>query len=195
MYIISIDIFSTVLLYNFLKICQFLIFMESFKDKQENQIDPGKVLLNWSFPEYEKHERKLSWYIVSFSVGAFMFLYSVVTGNFIFAIIVILAGVILINSLKGEPRNIDFSITDRGILLGRNFYEYDNLSKFWIIYKAPQVKKLYFEVDNILHTQLVMPIGNVSPLELRDLLGKYLEEDVDKENESISDSLGRALKI
>ena len=169
--------------------------MEDFQNKKENQIDSGKVLLKWSFPEYEKHERNLSWYIISLSIGVFLFLYSIYTSNFIFAIIIILAGVILINSLKGEPKNIDFSITDKGILLGRNFYEYDNLVKFWIIYKAPQVKKLYFEVDNIFHTQLIVPIENVSPLELRDLLSQYLEEDVDKENEPLSEALGRMLKI
>jgi hypothetical protein len=169
--------------------------MEGSVNKEENKVDPGKVLLNWVFPEYEKHERNLSWYIVSFSVGAFLFLYSITHDNFIFPIIIILAGVILINSLRGEPRDVDFSITDKGVLLGRNFYEYDSLSKFWIIYKAPQVKKLYFEVDNIFHTQLIIPMGNVSPLELRDLMNKYLEEDIDKENEPLSEALGRFLKI
>jgi hypothetical protein len=169
--------------------------MRGSQNEDKNKIDSGKILLKWIFPEYEKHERNLSWYIVSFSIGAFMFLYSIKEKNFIFPIIIILAGIILVKLLKDDPRDIDFSITDKGILLGRNFYEYDNLSKFWIIYKAPQVKKLYFEVDNIFHTQLIIQIGSVSPLELRDLLNKYLEEDVDKENEPLSEALGRVLKI
>lgn len=157
--------------------------------------EENRVLYSWTFPEYEKHERSLSWYVLAFFIGSLLLLYSIITDNFLFAVIIIMVAIIIASSFKGEPLEMRFTITDKGIFLNKRFYDYKDLNKFWIVYNAPKIKKLYFEVDNSFHTTLVIPINSVSHLELRDDLGRYLEEDVEKEGEPISEALGRILKI
>jgi hypothetical protein len=40
-----------------------------------------------------------------------------------------------------------------------------------------------------------LPLGDVNPLELREVLEEYIEEDLNRENEILADYLTRKLKI
>ena len=41
----------------------------------------------------------------------------------------------------------------------------------------------------------MIPITDQSPLDLRDILLEYLDEDLEKEGESTAEALGRLLKL
>ncbi|MBT4277313.1 hypothetical protein HOD96_00995 [Candidatus Falkowbacteria bacterium] len=155
----------------------------------------GEKIKSWTFPEYIKHNRTTAWYVGAFLMIGLLLLYSARTDNFLFAIVMIMIFVVVIHSHKQDPLKMKFSIYENGILLNEKFYGFKGLNNFWIAYDPPEVKKLYFEVDNIFKSILIIPIEKNSPLELRDILTKYLEEDLEKEGESTSEALGRMMKL
>lgn len=156
----------------------------------------GKIIKSWIFPEYVKYDRSRRWYITAFIIFIALTFYNFKTGNFLFIIILVMLALIIVESRKKKPMEMKFSITENGIILNDIFYDYNkNLNNFWIVYNPPEVKKIYFEFKNMLRTHLVIPITDQSPLDLRDILLEYLDEDLEKEGESTAEALGRLLKL
>lgn len=155
----------------------------------------GEEIVGWMVDEYERHERGPVWYAVAFIVGISLVLYAVITQNFLFAIIIIMCGVIIGLSSLREPDRIPFLATTRGVALGGQFFAYKELRSFWIMYEPPFVKCLYLDFRNPITPHLVIPLEDQDPLEIRDALLEFLREDLTQEEEPLSDLLGKVLKI
>lgn len=155
----------------------------------------GKTLAEWKIPEYIKYDRTFGWYVVIGGVGAVLLVYALWTANFLFALLIVITAVIIYQTHRRQPRELDFKITEDGLEIGERFYAYKNLKKFWIIYEPPEVKTLYFETQRWLHPELSIFLKNMNPVTVRKILLKYLEEDLEQEDESSADKLSRLLKI
>ncbi len=166
------------------------------KDKnKEARTDFGKVYANWNFPEYGTNWRNGQWYGWAIGAGAVLLLYAILTGNFLFGVIVALTGVIFYFQTIQPPLTVNVQITDEGIKVGKIFYSYLDIEAFWMIYEPPEVKNLYIEFKNVLRPRLGIPLQNEKPLEIRDLLLKHLPENKEREHEPISDGLSRFFKL
>ena len=128
-------------------------------------------------------------------IGLGLIIWSLSQGNFLFAMIVIITVLIIILRAKREIPKVDFKITQDGIELGSSFYEWSRIKNFWIIYKPPEVKKLYFRLKATFPFSLSIPLEKQNPVKVRRILLKYALEDLSKEEESFADFLGRSLKI
>ena len=93
------------------------------------------------------------------------------------------------------PRKMKFEINHDGIKLNDKEHKYNELNKFWIIYQPPEVKNLYLEIKSIFKPNLVVPLEKENPLNVRAFLRQYVEEDLDQEEEPMSDAIGRLLKM
>ncbi len=155
----------------------------------------GKTLISWEFPEYERHDRSFVWYLVAFIVIAGLLLYSVLTVNFLFSVIIIILVIINFFYFIREPRKVGFKITEDGIELDGKFYLYKELKNFWVIYDPPKVKSLYFDFKSSFSPLVPVSLEDQDPLRVRKVLLDYLEEDLEKEEESVSDGLSRILKL
>ena len=161
----------------------------------ENEADDhGDVLIAWKFPEYLKHERGRAWFISMGILGGLLLLYCFWVFNFLFAVILIMIVTILYLHHKREPETVDFAICEDGLEIGRRFYSYKDIEAFWVIYEPPEVKTLYFDFKGW-RPSLAIPLENENPLEVREILLKYLEEDLEKEYEPTSDFVGRWWKL
>lgn len=159
-------------------------------------IDYGKKIAGWSIAEYDKHERQKNWYIISASVALLFLIYSFFSGNFLFAAIIIIAALVIIIHDGQEPLNIDFIITDQGLIVGKNFYDYDVIKNFSLVYKPSEnIKSLYFEFKNVLKPRLSIPLGSMNPLPIRENLLKYLAEDLDRTDQPLSEALAKMFKL
>ncbi|PIR93128.1 hypothetical protein COT99_02385 [Candidatus Falkowbacteria bacterium CG10_big_fil_rev_8_21_14_0_10_43_10] len=159
-------------------------------------IDSIDEVISWAVPEYDKRERSKRWYIISSIAALSILVYSVWTGNFLFVVIIVLSALVIITNDFRQPDIINFSIGDEGLILGKKFIDYSELKNFSIIYKPRQdVKQLYFEFNNIFRPQLSIYLGNINPLKIRDILLNYLQEDLERENEPLSEQLGKLFKI
>ncbi|MBI4652968.1 hypothetical protein HY750_01825 [Candidatus Kuenenbacteria bacterium] len=159
---------------------------------QENQ---GKILVVWNFPEFIKHKRSQRWYIFMAIMAIGLLLFALFTSNFLFAIIIILFGIIFTLFNLKEPIQIKFQILERGIQVAEKFYLWRELENFWIIYQVPETKNLYFKFQNLIRPNLVISLEDQNPLRIREILLKYLEEDLEQKDESFSDHFGKMLKI
>ncbi len=154
----------------------------------------GKILFEWKVPEYVQPVRSKRWYLLMLSLAIFLIIYSIFTANFLFALIVILAIFIIFLKSYAPPKELRFQIAEDGILFGNEFYEYNRINNFYIIYSPPIVKKLFFSLKG-LGPDLSVPLNDINPLEIRKKLLQYIDEDVERENQSIDDQLETILKL
>lgn len=154
----------------------------------------GGLLSGWEIFEYVKHERSKNWYVWAGIIFAIMLIYAVYTLNFLFIVILILTAVIIVLRTVEEPMKVDFGIFEDGVGVGSNFYSWKDLDSFYIIYEPPEVKNLYFNPKG-LRSRISIPIEDKNPLKIREILLKYLVEDIEQEREPLSEEYGRFLKI
>ncbi|MFA4830585.1 MAG: hypothetical protein WC862_00415 [Patescibacteria group bacterium] len=155
----------------------------------------GDVLHEWTIQEYERHERGVLWYILGITIGLGLVLFAMFTGNFLFALIIILFAVILFLQSHQEPLQIPFKISELGIIVSNRFYAWSEFSFFYIIYEPPHVKTLFLETSSTFRPVLRIPLLDMNPIEIRHTLKEFLKEDVDKEEEPLTDRMARNWRI
>ncbi len=163
--------------------------------KSEKNDEHGKLLLEWRFDEYVKLKRGPSWYIIFGILFVAVLVYSIITRNFLFTLILILLVFIVIVRTRQTPLRIDLKIFEDGVRVGSRFYEWRDLKSFRIVYEPPEVKRLYFDLRSWLYPDFSISLEDQNPLKVREVLKQYLPEDLTKEYETIFDKLNRWLKI
>ncbi len=171
-------------------------------DKQE------KNFIQWQVPEYQKHKRGRNWYILAalFVIIALFFSFFTISGwqlvflgpksNFLFAIIILMSMAIMIIHDSQEPRMVTIKLNPDGIQIGGRFYDYDEINKFCVLYKPKQsVKNLYLEFNNKMLPRLSVPLRRQDPLNVRNYLVRYLEEDLDRVAPPLSEGLTKLFKL
>lgn len=156
--------------------------------------DYGEVFFNWKFSEFDKHERSKSWYVWGSIVVVLLLLYSFITSNLLFGFITIIAALIIL-MFQRSNKEIDFSITEDGILVDEKFYDYKDIKNFFIIYQPPEVKTLYFELKAFFSPRIPASLVDQDPVKIRETLLQYIEEDLDRDNEPLSDQTSRMFKL
>ncbi|MDP3970231.1 MAG: hypothetical protein Q8P90_00880 [bacterium] len=155
----------------------------------------GVILAEWEVPEYIKYERTKLWFVTAGSIAIALLIYSIVTFNFLFAIIIsIVVGIVYLHESR-HPDMLPFMILEGGLVLGERFIPYRDISSFWIIYEPPQIKALYFGVRQTFRAELPIHLENQNPVNIRRILLNFLEEDLDKEEEAAEDILGRLMRL
>lgn len=162
----------------------------------EKHLQPfrGEVLVSWPVDEYENHTRGLLWYLGFTLLGSGALIYSLATQNFLFAVIIIMFGVIIGLSSLRDPRQMDFVVTEIGVGVGHQFFTFKDLKNFWILYDD-ESKNIYFKFNKSLRPHLVIPLYDVNPLPVRELLLEFLDEELEDFEEPLSDYFGRILKL
>lgn len=155
----------------------------------------GAILHEWRVQEYERHSRGAAWHALMAALGAMFVLYGIFSNNFLFSLIVILFAIIIFLQAHEDPLDVPFQIAELGIIVGSRFYSYTELENFYIIYRPPEVKTLYIRHKSALRPLLRIPLLDVNPVDVRRTLRASLDEDVEKEEEPISDLFARRWKI
>ena len=162
--------------------------------EKSKELEPENI--SWPVPEYDKHEKGRGWYIFYSLIAFLLILYSFLSGNFLFAVIIIIAAIVIVLRDGQEPDFVKISLTEEGVIVGRKFYDYDEFKNFSIVYKPKQeIKNLYFEFNNSLKPRLSIPLKKMNPLLIRKSLLRYLPEDLDRTDRPLSEELGKLFKL
>ncbi len=162
----------------------------------QNDIESEDDIITWKVPEYEDQKKNKRWYVIAGVIAVACLIYSFFTSNFAFAVIIVMIIVIIILRRDEEVSLIDVGLADDGIMLGRAFYDYDEIRNFAIVYKPRDNKKnLYFEFKSAVRPRLSIPLNNINPLLIRRNLLKYLEEDLERLDIPLSEQLSRLFKL
>ena len=155
----------------------------------------GDVVHEWIVREYDSHDRGTLWYVGIGLLGLGLIVYGVVSGNFMFSLIIILVAIILFMQHHQDANDVLFQITELGLVVGTKFYLYNELDSFYIIYQPPSVKTLFIETKSATRPLIRVPLMANNPLEVRTMMQEFLEEDIEKEEEPLSDTFARQWKI
>lgn len=155
----------------------------------------GNTLLEWSVAEYRQHSRPTAWYVIMTIIGSLLVGYAIFTDNFMFAIIIVLFAIIIFLQSHQDPIVVPFRITELGIIINNRLYTYSELTDFYIIYQPPEIKMLFIETNSTIRPRLRVPLMDMNPNEVRELLLEFLEENLKKEEEPFSDRIAREWRI
>jgi len=155
----------------------------------------GTTRLSWTFKEFHPIKRSRTWWLTASGLSLIMLIYAVFSGNFLFALILLMGAILFVNETKRPPRSIDCRITSNGIAVGKKFWRWSELKDFWIAYRPPEITNLYIQPKNALDPRLTIPLADNNPIKVRESLKDYLTEDLSREDEPTSEALTRLLKL
>ncbi len=158
------------------------------------QLSNPEVFARWQVSAYSHYERGALWYILTGIVGGGLLVIAFITYNFLLAALIIMVGVVLVIQGGVRPPTIEVELGSLGIRRGARFFPYRSINRFWIVYDPP-IKALYLTVPRSMFQTLHIPIDDIDPAELRDLLKKYVKEDLERDSEPAFEILARILKI
>lgn len=153
----------------------------------------SEVLIEWQGPEYEHHPKEKKWYLVASLIIAAIVIYALVNNSPIMAILFILIGIVGYIQLEKPPRLLNFKVTHDGVWAGNELYDFDDIKSFWIFYEPPHTKILSLHIDAILTPYIHIPVHQIDPVELREVLMDFVPEE--KQKPTIIDTIERVLHI
>jgi hypothetical protein len=142
---------------------------------EEHPNDPAQLPLAWQAPEFSYVDVSTKFYTLASLVLLSIITYAVVSNSPIMAITFVLIGVVGYLYLEQEPRVIDCAITRDGVVMEKELYEFKNIKSFAIA----QETYGYFivlETTGKLLGSVSVPLGNVSPAQIRAALAPRLQE-------------------
>lgn len=170
--------------------------------------DKGKNFIQWQVPEYKKPERGKYWYLLAalfificlffsfFTISSWSIVFLGAKSNFLFALIILISMAIMMVHEGQEPRMVTVKLEPEGIQIGRRFYDYDEIKQFCVLYKPKQsIKNLYLEFNNKMMPRLAIPLRRQDPLNVRNYLVRYLNEDLERIAPPLSEELTKLFKL
>ncbi len=137
--------------------------------------DEGTGTLRWMAYEHEHIERGSDWFWALGVIAVSAALTSILFGNVLFALLILVAAVTIGLIAKKPPEMHEFEISEKGIRTGKNFHPYDSVISFWV---DEELEKPLLLVDTVtfMTPNLIIPIGDMHPDDLRAALRPHAEE-------------------
>ena len=137
--------------------------------------------IHWRAYEHEHVERTSDWY---WALGIFALctaLISAIFGNFLFAILIIVAATTLGVLAQSPPPLVLFELSDRGIKTGEMMHRYEEIISFWVEDHDADPPILLVDTIKWLSPNLIIPLAGMDPKLVRAYLTERCEETPMKE--------------
>ncbi|HHX58866.1 MAG TPA: hypothetical protein GX706_03825 [Candidatus Moranbacteria bacterium] len=150
-----------------------------------------QFIMHWKADRFEDVDRHPRWHMIIFISLVVLLAYSLFSNNFLLAIIIILGGLLFYLFEKMPAKTFRFGITTEGVFAQDRIYEFSSLESFWIFYEPGKKgrKELSLKRKGNLLTHAHIPLGEVDPTKVRDILLRFLPEE--EHQESFFDALER----
>jgi len=153
--------------------------------------------LEWSALEYEEKERSVDWFwalgiiVVTSSIAAIIY------GNYFFAVLLILSGVLLGFFAVKKPDVIRYELNNQGLKIRNLLYPYENIKSFWVqtdpTGETGLKPTLFIKSERVFMPMISIPIDQNMAEDIHSvMLSKNIPEEEMKEHPSlkIMESLG-----
>ena len=138
--------------------------------------------IRWQAYEHEHIERGKDWYWALGIIAVCAALISVLFGNSLFGILILVAAATLGLLAKTTPSPVEFELTERGIRVGDVLHRYEEVISFWVEEHDVNPPILLIDTVKWLSPNLVIPIEGVDPREVRAFLSERAVEIPMKES-------------
>jgi len=133
-------------------------------------------ILRWSGYEHEHIERGSDWFWALAIVAICIAIVAILLHDLLFAVLIILAATV-IGMLANVPPDItEFEVSDRGVRVGRDLHRYDEILAFWVEDEHDATPLLLIDTVKFMTPNIVIPLEDVDPAELRNFLREYATE-------------------
>lgn len=143
--------------------------------------------IEWEAPEFTYHEKDADWYWILGIVAVVGAVISIVLGNTLFAIFILLAAFVVGLFASKKPEQLNCRIDPRGIQVNEVFYPHRIMQSFWVSDDNPEDPKLLVSPKKTVAVRVVIPLIDVDPEDVRDYLIDFLDEE--EQGESVVEHL------
>jgi hypothetical protein len=164
-------------------------------ETEEEVVHIGIPQLEWEVHEYPEHQRSRRWYIFASVAGVALILYALATVNYLFAVIILMIGVITLLSTFVPPDRVWVTITNTGVVVDDMYYDFEAIKEFSIVYDPPHAKILYLEFHGVMHPLMSVPLEDQDPNTIRELLLPFCAENLERSEENLTDMMRRLYKL
>lgn len=129
----------------------------------EKNKDETRNYISWQAPEYEYYQKEAGWYWISLIVGIVLIAISLWQENFLFAVFIVIAWILLINISGRFPTIWEFNLDEKGLTIRLpnvdashkpKFYPMHNIEGFDIHPATDEYKELIFKFKSKFSTYL-----------------------------------------
>ena len=168
--------------------------MEKEKDEITPDTNHDKILLEWKTPEFIPVPRGRAWYITASVIVIALVAYAIFTSSITMAVVFILIAGMFLMTHRQKPRIVDVQITELGVKYDKNFYHYNAINAFWIVYHPPYVRSLYLRLGGKNFKYVKIELNEQDPIKVRKLLAKEIPE-IEGVGERGFDMVSRLLRL
>jgi hypothetical protein len=134
--------------------------------------------IEWTALEFTEHERSSDWYWILGIITVIGALLSILLGNFLFGIFILIGGIVIGIFASKRPDTLYCAIDGRGIYVNEEMYPYKSIESFWVSDRDPENPKLLLKLDRVFSFHVIIPLGDeVDPDIIADTLGEFIEEE------------------
>lgn len=132
--------------------------------------------IQWEAHEYEHKQRSSDWFWVVGIITVSIAVTSIILGNIIFAILILIGAFALSIFIGRPPNTLSITVNERGITRNNIHYAYSTLKTFWIDTEHPH-KKIIIQSEKLLMPLIIIPLGQDTDVEnLHEKLSMFLSE-------------------
>ncbi len=134
-------------------------------------------IISWEAEEHAHREKNVDWYWALGIVAVVGAVISVIFGNVLFAIVIVLGAILMAIVSLREPSVIPFAITTRGVRVDDHLYPYSTLGSFCIDEDAQQGPQLLLKSRGTFRPLIIIPLPEEAIEEIDDILAERLPEE------------------
>ena len=123
--------------------------------------------INWSALEYEEKERNIDWFWALGVIVVAGSVTSVIFGNYFFALLLIIGGVLLGVFAIKKPEMVSYELNDKGFQIKTRIYPYEEIKAFVICiindseplvtgYDGKSALETAEKITNLIHSNLAI---------------------------------------
>ncbi len=153
----------------------------------------GEVLVSWREPEHDAFVLGPRARLISVIALVVIVAWALYTDSPLMAITFILIGIIGYLLEQQPPRVLNFALTNKGVLAGKQFYRYETLESFHIYEEEPFLDTLSLHTDGDLISHVHIPLHTVDNQEVFDIISGFVPEVPHEPN--LIDSIEKLMHI
>lgn len=132
--------------------------------------------LEWSALEYEERERSNDWFWALGIIVATSSTASIIYGNYFFAALLILSGLLLGFFAVKKPDMVSYELNEKGLKIRTRLYSYENIKSFWVQVEPKPI--LFIKSERVFMPIISIPIEEIMAGEIHSImLSKNIPEE------------------
>lgn len=140
-----------------------------------------KKEISWQAPTHIFIPKTIDWYWIVGIISSTIIVISIILGNIIFAILILVSTIVVFLNAHREPELVQIILNQKGIKIGNKVHFYEEIGSFWVE-DGNMYPRILLKSDRLLSPFIIVMIHEEDGDEIRDFLKEHLHEEHLNEN-------------